>query len=211
MTSPSSILAESRYNRQKGFVLVTAVMFLVILTVLVMSMMRSTVLEERMVANSRDWNNAFQAAEAALRDAEREIKDATRISGQTGFVALCSNTSAPKGAGLCLQNLCTNTGANGDCTPIWIHLSTVQNDSAWKTGSGSSKSVQYGAITGATALPGVSAQPRYIMEVLTITTASSVKVQAGQPALDYLYRITAVGFGLNNTSRVMLQSIVRPH
>lgn len=198
-------------KRQRGVVLITAIMFLVVLSLLAISMMKTTILEERMVSSNRDWSNAFQAAESALRDAEREIKDSTRISGQTGFVALCSSTSAPKGGGLCLPNQCTNTASNGNCSPIWVHLATVQNDAGWKTGTGTSKSVQYGAVTNAAALSGVGAQPRYIVEVLTVPSAGSQKVQPGQVALDYLYRVTAVGFGVNTQSRVMLQSIVRPH
>lgn len=197
--------------RQRGIVLVTALLFLVVVTVVVVSLSRTTILEERMAANNRDWNVAFQAAESALRDGEREVKDGTRIAGQTGFAAGCSSTSSIKGAGLCTPNLCTDTSSNGDCTPIWVDLANKQNDSGWKTGSGTSKSVQYGAITGAAALTGVAAQPRYIVEVLSIPDAASVKVQAGQPSQKYLYRVTAVGFGADVKSRVMLQGIYRPY
>ncbi|RIX46802.1 MAG: hypothetical protein D3M94_08820 [Rhodocyclales bacterium GT-UBC] len=207
----SSMKPPNLLGTQRGVVLITAVMFLVVLSLLAISMMKTSILEERMVASNRDWSNAFQAAESALRDAEREIKDSTRISGQTGFVALCSSSSAPKGGGLCLPNNCTSTASNGNCSPIWVHLSTVQNDSGWKTGSGTSKSIQYGGITNAAALSGVGAQPRYIIEVLTVPSAGSQKVQPGQAQLDYLYRVTAVGFGVNVQSRVMLQSMVRPH
>lgn len=194
------------FNRQRGVVLITAVMFLVVLTILAISMMKTTILEERMVASSRDWNNAFQAAESALRDAELELKNGTRISGQTGFAALCSSSSSLKKEGLCQPNLCTNTASGGDCVPIWVHLATVQNDVGWKNGSTPSKSVGYGAITGATAIPGLGAQPRYIVEVLTVPPGASIKIGSST----YLYRVTAVGFGVNTQSRVMLQSVVRP-
>lgn len=187
---------------QRGFVLVTAVMLLVTLTIVILSLMRTSILEERMVGNSRDWNNAFQAAEAALRDAEREIKMGGRISGQTGFTAGCSNT------GLCQPNTCISAS---NCTPVWIQLVNA-NDAAWKSGSGSSKSVAYGAYTGATALRGTSAQPRYIIEALTVAGGSnSTKLKPGGSPPSTLYRITAVGFGLNTSSRVMLQSVVRPN
>jgi len=186
-------------NRQRGFVLVTAVMLLVILTLLILSMMRTTILEERMVGNSRDWNNAFQAAEAALRDAEREILAGTRVSGQTGFIDDCSS------AGLCLPNTCPSSS---NCAPIWIKLA----DAGWKSGTGTSKSVAYGSQTSSAALPGFSAQPRYIIEALSVTTgANSAKLTPGGASSSTLYRITAAGFGLNTSSRVMLQAVIRPN
>ena len=185
--------------QQRGIVLVTAVMLMLVLTIVVLSMMRTAILDERMVANSRDWNNAFQAAEAALRDAEREILTGSRISGQTGFLAGCSSD------GLCLPNTCLSSS---NCSPVWIQL----NDSGWLTGSGTSKSIAYGSQTSSTALPGFSAQPRYIVEALTTTTAApSAKVSPGGSLTTTLYRITAVGFGLNTKTRVMLQSTVRPN
>jgi type IV pilus assembly protein PilX len=188
-------------NNQQGVVLVTAIMFLVVLTLVIISLMRTGILEERMVANSRDWQNAFQASEAGLRDAEREIMARTRISGQTGFLTGCSST------GLCLPNTCTSTA---DCTPIWDALSAT--DAAWKTGSGSTKSVGYGSNTSSSTLPGLGAQPRYIVEALSVPVANdSVKLDpSGGASSKTLYRVTSVGFGVNTSSRVMLQAMIKP-
>lgn len=192
----------STASAQQGVVLVTAIMFLIALTLVIISLMRTGIIEERMVANSRDWNNAFQAAEAALRDAEREIVSRTRISGRTGFESACSGT------GLCLPNTCTSTA---DCAPIWIALAST--DEAWKKGSGTTKSVTYGTYTSAAALPGLGAQPRYIVEALTVppgTSGGSIKPPPGGSPSSTLYRVTAVGFGVNTGSRVMLQAMIKP-
>lgn len=189
--------------RQRGFVMVTAIMLLVILTIVILSLMRTSILEERMVSNHRDWNNAFQAAESALRDAERDILESKvrQISGLTGFATDCSAN------GLCLPNTCPS---GTDCSPIWIKL--FKTDAAWKTGTGSSKSVAYGTYTNAPVLPGYPAQPRYIIEGLTVPGGGgSIKVNPGGSTSNTIYRITAVGFGLNPSSRVMLQSLVRPN
>ncbi|MGB4911489.1 MAG: pilus assembly protein [Candidatus Dechloromonas phosphoritropha] len=189
-------------NKQNGFVLVTSILFLVILTLIVLAMMRTSILEERMVGNSRDWNNAFQAAESGLRDAEREILDSKgrQISGLTGFVSDCTD-------GLCLPNVCPS---NTDCSPVWVKLAAT--DSLWKSGTGTpSKSVGYGAYTSAVALPGLPTQPRYIIEALTVPGTSSLKVKPGGSGSNTVYRVTAVGYGLNTSSRVMLQSYVRPN
>lgn len=56
-----------------GFALVTALMFLTVLTILGLSSMQGSVQQERMAGNQRDRNVAFQAAELALRDAERDL------------------------------------------------------------------------------------------------------------------------------------------
>lgn len=200
-------------RRQRGVIFVTAMLFLVVLSLLVLSIMRTSILEERMAGHSRDWNLAFQAAESALRDAEREIRAGTRIIGKTGFVDKCSSATNTNGAGLCLPNLCTNTtaGASYDCYPIWIDLDKQQNDTGWKSGANSGKSITYGEKTGATAITGISTPPRYIIEVLSVPDASSLKPPPGMPAEKYLYRATAVGFGANINTRVMLQGTYRQY
>jgi len=195
----------SATQNEDGFVLITGMIFLVVLTLLVISLMRTSILEERMIGVSRDWNVAFQAAESALRDAEREIRTGTRIVGQTGFATGCSS------AGLCLPNQCTDTSATGDCLPIWTDLSKKQSDAGWIEGTTGGKSIAYGAYTSAASLTGVGAQPRYIVEVLSVPDASSLKPPPGQPAQKFLYRATAVGFGASVKTRVMLQGTYRQY
>lgn len=57
----------------RGIVLVTTLILLLIMTVLGISALRATTLEERMSGNWRDRNLALQAAEAGLRAGERFI------------------------------------------------------------------------------------------------------------------------------------------
>lgn len=193
---------------QGGFVLVTATMLLIGLTIVVLSIMRTSLVEERMVGNSRDWNNAFQAAEAALRDAEQEVMGVKgrKISGKTGFQTDCSST------GLCLPNTCPSSS---DCLPVWIKMSTLST--CWKKGGSAcadntAKSTSYGAETGVAVMPGFGTQPRYIIEAVESTAApNSQKVTpGGGVSTTIMYRITAVGFGVNTSTRVMIQSTVRP-
>jgi type IV pilus assembly protein PilX len=60
-------------SSQRGVALVTGLIFMVVLTLLVVSAMRGTILEEKMAGNARDADLAFQAAEAALRAGEQEL------------------------------------------------------------------------------------------------------------------------------------------
>jgi len=53
-------------GEQRGAALITALMMLVILTMLGLSSMNTTTMEERMAANSQEVNRAFQAASTGL-------------------------------------------------------------------------------------------------------------------------------------------------
>lgn len=62
---------------QRGVALIVALVLLLILTVVGVAGMQDTMMQEKMVANMRDRNLAFQAAEAALRGGERYLQSAT--------------------------------------------------------------------------------------------------------------------------------------
>ena len=62
---------------QEGFVLIVGLVILGLLTMLALSAMRDTTMQEKMAGASRDSGLAFQAAESALRDAENCITGAT--------------------------------------------------------------------------------------------------------------------------------------
>jgi type IV pilus assembly protein PilX len=81
--------------KQKGAVLITGLIFLVVLTMLVLSIMRSATLEERMASNARNRQIALQAAEAVVRDAEENILGDTAVSpinpmNRDAFTADCT-------------------------------------------------------------------------------------------------------------------------
>jgi type IV pilus assembly protein PilX len=67
-------------------VLITGLIFMVILTLIVLALLRSGTLEERMAANARNRLLALQAAEAVLRDAEESLP-----SGPVALSADCTN------------------------------------------------------------------------------------------------------------------------
>lgn len=173
-------------SRQQGVALITGLIFLVVLTLIAITAARMAVLEERMSGNMRDRSMAIQAAELALRDAERDIRISGRISGLTNFVSACTN-------GLCYNGVQGNVnGTDWNITPVW---STVSMTAA--------PSVAYGANTGATNIPGLSAQPRYILEGMRKTPPGS-----GQPV--YFYRVTVRAQGANPNTVVWLQEVFRP-
>ena len=60
-------------RRQQGFVLTMALVFLVLLTIIGVTALGTTTLEEKMAGNMKDRNLAFQAAETSLVAGERWI------------------------------------------------------------------------------------------------------------------------------------------
>ncbi len=60
----------ARRRRQHGVALVVALILLVLMTLVGLSALRTVTLEERMTAQTFDRSLSFQAAEAALREAE---------------------------------------------------------------------------------------------------------------------------------------------
>ncbi|MGN5221257.1 pilus assembly PilX family protein [Aeromonas veronii] len=61
-------------DRQQGMALVISLIFLLMVSLLGMASMRGAVLQEKMAGNQKEALQAFQAAEAGLRAAERYIE-----------------------------------------------------------------------------------------------------------------------------------------
>ncbi|MBK6999899.1 MAG: hypothetical protein IPH35_08010 [Rhodoferax sp.] len=85
----------SQAAQQCGFVMVTALIFLMVLSLLGVMAVRGSLFEERFSANDRDLMVARENAELALRDAERDILGLRFNSQPTALVycapAACTN------------------------------------------------------------------------------------------------------------------------
>lgn len=224
-------LSPSRPSRpppghQRGAVLVVALLFVMIISMLGVSSMQSTASEERMSGNSRDWNNAMQAAEAALRDGWYDIKGecapgATAcnlrnpaINGSTGFGDGTGAAGKCSGTGLCVPN---------GTYPRY----TLLDISNWSSsGTGAVSPVTYGnytlgtgdtsfATTAASLGSGLASQaqqivsqmPQYVLEAMCVPDSTTSLGGIGCPK--YYYRITSRGYGGNANTQVTLQMVVR--
>lgn len=67
----------ARKVRQAGAILVVSLLLLLVLTVLGLTAMQMTRMEERMSGNTRDRDVAFQGAEAGLREGEAQLETLT--------------------------------------------------------------------------------------------------------------------------------------
>ncbi|MCC7487848.1 MAG: hypothetical protein IT529_23000 [Burkholderiales bacterium] len=194
---------------QKGAVLVIALLFLTILTILGVTAMTATTFEERLAGNARDSGVAFQAAEAALRDARRDINgivippfNAPRspsISGKTGFGDGSDTDNGSCGTSVVAPQTL------GLCRPFAYNAATgvppAFNNTASLTAS---PSVQYGTYTGAQPLAGLPRQPRYYIEIMCLPQFGG---SLGDPNYCNFYRITGRGYGYNPNTEVTLQEV----
>jgi type IV pilus assembly protein PilX len=74
-------------RREHGAALVVALVLLLLMTVLGVSAIRTTTLQERMAGNLRDSNLAFQSAEAGLRAGEQLLEGAVPpFTGANGLL-----------------------------------------------------------------------------------------------------------------------------
>jgi type IV pilus assembly protein PilX len=202
-------------KRQTGVALIVGLLILLVLIIVGIAASNLATQQERMSRSSRDYNIAFQAAEAALRDAERDINYQTAVAtvspdprrspqivDSAGFASDCGSTATQ---GLCLP-------APAGTAPVW---ETTALDAA--------PSVPYGQFTGASLFPrsaqnsetysagaplsasgGVGMQPRYLIEALRNPACVSGNTDC-QPY--YIYRITARGYGSDPRTQATLQEV----
>jgi len=198
-----------RLKKQSGVVMAISLIMLLALTIIAVTGTEVTGLEEKMAANSKNTNIAFQAADAAERAAEQAIAAGTvsaasfsvannGINGLYTTLAACQSACA--GVSTCIS-ACSTSGAQSS------YYTTID----WNS---TSTTLPYVAYTGG-ALTGVYQAPRYIIEQLATTTStnSSGNLEAGASANQATtvswYRITARGTGTDVNAVVILQSIFK--
>ena len=81
-------------QRQSGAVLAVSLILLLVVTLIAVSSMQGTLLEEKMTGNSRDRNLAFQSAESAVREAELSVEAIASMGGFDGSAGRFGLTNA---------------------------------------------------------------------------------------------------------------------
>jgi Tfp pilus assembly protein PilX len=176
---------------------------LVAVLVVALSAAQAALNAEKSARSERDRHVALQAAEAALADAERDIEavdtDAARNAmfapgSALGFAEGCGRDGASLG-------LCSMVGP--PAIPAWQAAALGAADAV------AAGVVPYGRFTGAALPVGAGPlpvrPPRYIIELMPYPRAGE---DASRAAPNF-YRITAIGFGANPSTRVVLQSFYR--
>lgn len=163
---------------QKGVVLIVALVILMAMTIISISSMSTSTLEEKMSSNLKDREIAFQAAEAGLRRGESLV--------QAGIDSGNFTTS-------CTDGYCQHDLHAGKTYPEYWTDATLD---VWND---SNKHIQSN-LSGSGILGGYKIIIEYMGGQIQDFSAGP------QPNDPTVYRITALGTGLSTNSRVMLQS-----
>jgi len=177
-------------SKQAGVVLITSLIFLVILTLIVLAVLRSGTLEERMAANARNRQLALQAAEAVVRDGEVTLFSTALAAPidpfvPSGFTAACTN-------GFCVKPKMGDNPAKWSPKSFdWSSNTVTRTFKA--DGSKLTDSL-------------VASQPTYVVQLYSSPVISPSAGGGICPTV--LYRITARGVG-RDASEVFLQTTYR--
>ena len=82
-------------KKQSGAVLIISLIILIVLTVLVLSGMQSTLIQEKMTSSIRDSHISLEIAESGLKDAEDMIDTLVGVSTFNGLNGLYSVNNGP--------------------------------------------------------------------------------------------------------------------
>ena len=99
---------ETRPRGAAGAALAIALVFLLVLTIVAVTAMRTTIMEERMAGGLRDYNLAFQAAELALRAGEQWVESLNSLTGFDTAGPDYSAGSAPDPFSAAAWSACTS-------------------------------------------------------------------------------------------------------
>jgi type IV pilus assembly protein PilX len=186
--------------RQRGASLVVVMVVLLIVTVIGIAGARLALLGEMSARHDRDTQIAFEAAEAAVMDAESDIDREGALD--------CASLRPQIDLSLVPEGSClTSTTERGLCgpapsstaKPTWASVDFLDNSSTAPT-------VQYGSFTCRAFASGAGMKPerppRYLIEWDKDMTPGFSADGADLPPL---YRITAMGFGPRLDTRAVIQ------
>lgn len=196
-------------RRELGVALVVALLMLAAVLMLGISAAQIALQNEKASRNDRDRQVAFQAAEAALMDAELDIEHSPDAEKSRSHLFSKDSAMGFSGAG---TSACGSGASNSslglcdrrpvDATPAWLLVDF--NDTSPVT----MQSVPFGRFTGQVFQTGKgslsSRPPRYVIELMTYNRQGE---NADKPS--YFYRITAIGYGARDTTQVVLQTFYR--
>ena len=193
-------------TRMTGASLIMVLIVLTIVSLLGVAGMQISMMSERGARNDRDRQIAWQAAEAALIDAEFDIfgpgnpnPERRKIfSNGTNDDAYFSEGCGTTGDNI---GLCKLVGVG---KPVWLTVDFTDTSASAPTtkfGQYTGRTFQFGSTGIQPALP-----PRYVIEPVEDPTGRQGINNSGK---DYIYRVTAMGFGPRKDIQAVIQMIYK--
>lgn len=177
------------HTHQSGAALVIGLILLLVMTLLGVTAMRGTTLQERMSGALSDQNTAFQAAETALRQGESVLSSITAPNfNATGWYDQGDGKKRPD-----WPDNASDPGDTGDGVVTY----------SVSSGGGTGQDMEW------------SEPPEFYIErmppvVITGSSGASKAIGDGTVKEEYeLYRVVARGFGKNQTTVAIVESIYR--
>jgi len=182
-------------KKQSGAALIVSLVILVIMTIIGLAAIRNSTMQERMASNIIDRQFAFQAAESALRAGENTLSQLDEEP--------IANASPSASDTLKIWTEDGSIDPDHTNTLNWWHEPN-RNRAWWTTFGEPLAGIKFSTDAGEFTLP---APPRYVIEYIDfvkddVSLGTGSQSQSGRA----YYRITVLGTGASEQSRVMLQS-----
>lgn len=185
-------------RRASGIALVTALIFMLAMTVLGIAVFTSNTSEEKLSYAAGDYNRAFQAADSAISDGENWL-DAQ--SGQPVAQQSCDMSCATANSVWATE---PSEQVSNWFTFDWAHEARAYGYDYTASGASPRSGV---------ALTRVGTAPSYVIEELGADRSSSITSGQGSHYNRWFYRITARGTGAqtdsSNNSKTQSSAVVQ--
>jgi type IV pilus assembly protein PilX len=194
-------------RQQAGASLIMVMIILTIVSMVGIASIQISAMSERGARNDRDYQIAWQSAEAGLIDAEMDLYGPADSTRRSVFTPQTSLSYFVDGCG-------TSGNSRGLCSM------SASGKAAWLrpdfTATGTSAATtEYGTFTGQTFQAGSSGfqpakKPRYVIEAIPDSFgAGSASRDQSDPSPKYVFRVTAMGFGPRDDIQAVVQMVYR--
>jgi len=173
---------------QRGVVLVSSLLLLLVVTIMALSMFRSSGMQEKVAGNMREKQRALQAAVSAQTYAEQ-------------WLIANSATTAPT---VCNSLLSANAGLGQICSnKLW--LSTLSATTVpWAVAGVANVGVTYTPPTMPVAVASAASSGNYASAPTFYISDAGASADANVPG--EIFQIDAVGYGGNNNTAAVVES-----
>jgi type IV pilus assembly protein PilX len=176
---------------QRGMALITAMLLLIVVTIMALSMFRSYGVEERLAGNTRDKQRAINAAVSAQQFAESLL-----ASGTAPLSGNCNAGVLPVGT-----EVCTNNPAPNFTTLPWT-TGVIYSQFTSNVINGVQNVVSLPGASGTPDIPGVQSASYFQAPIYYITDLGPNK---GNPAGE-VYQVDALGYGGTSNTVAVVES-----
>lgn len=190
------MITRGYYSRiaQRGIVLVSSLLLLIVVTIIALSMFRSFGMQEKIAGNMREKQRALQAAMSAQQYAEYWLS----TTGNANFAPVACNGKLD--ANLNQGQICSNklTGPGGvlaDATVLPWQIGTTLIGVTFKP---------TGMVTSPSASTNTVANPTYFDKPIFYISDLGLSADANVPG--EIYQVDAVGYGGSSNTAAVVES-----